>query len=384
MENNSTSSSMVGGAVVGLDLSDVSSTFVVIDAETGEIVEEGSVATNRADLKKVFGCRPACHVAIEAGAHSPWISRLLTELGHEVIVANPRRVALINRNNRKSDRMDAIVLARLARFDRELLFPIEHRGEEAQLDLALLRTRDFLVTNRTRSINYVRNLVKSFGEQIPKCSSEAFPVRAAECLPQELSELLMPLLEEVSTLTARIQEMERKVEELIETKYREALLVKQVKGVGPITSLAFVLTLEEVSRFQTSRDVPAYLGLTPGRRQSGASDPEMHITKAGDAFLRKLLIQASHYILGPFGEPSDLRTWGLRLAGQTESSSRSRKRGKKQQSNDAAKRAVTAVARKLAVLLHHLWRTGETYEPLRQERRQSVTPGRVAETSGAA
>ena len=359
MKKNSTESNgEVQQQVIGLDLSDEASTYVVIACDTGEIVEEGSVYTTRAAMAKRFGSRPAARVVIEAGSQSAWVSRLLTDLGHEVIVANPRQVALIARSKHKSDRLDAITLARLGRIDPALLHPIKHRGKDAQLDLAMLRSRDFLVTERTRYVNHVRGVVKTFGESIPNCSTEAFPARAEGVLAEDLRELVAPCLENIATLTAQIKVLDDKVKRLADQKYSEALALKQIKGVGPIISLAFVLTIEEPERFSVSRDVPAYLGLTPGLRQSGASNPQLHITKAGDAFLRKLLVQGAQYILGPFGEDCDLRRWGLKLCGQPE-------KGKNKVSQRAKKRAVTAVARKLAVLLHTLWRRGDPYEPLR-------------------
>jgi transposase len=135
----------------------------------------------------------------------------------------------------------------------------------------------------------------------------------------------------------------------------EVALLRQVKGVGPLISLTFVLTLDDPQRFRRSRDVGCFLGLRPGRRNSGRSEPQLHISKEGDRYLRTLLVQGAHYILGPLGEDSDLRRWGLKLA----------QRGGK----NAKKRAVVALARKLAVLLHKLWVSGEVYEPLRNNRK---------------
>jgi len=344
-----------GTAVIGLDVSDDQSTYVGLDTD-GAVVEEGKVTTTRTGLEKRFGGRGGgCLVAIEAGTHSPWVSRLLAELGCQVLVANPRQIALIYRNRRKSDRLDATNLARLARSDPELLHPLVHRGRQAQEDLAVLRSRDALVRSRTQLINHVRGVVKSAGERLPSWSAESFHHKAARQLPAGLEAALSAVIEQVAQLTASIKKYDEKVEELAQKRYPEALAVRQPNGVGPITSLAFVLTLEDAHRFSSSRDVPAYLGLTPARRQSGASDPELPISKAGDVFLRRLLVQAAHYIIGPFGKDSDLRRWGLRLAGPAVGKG----------SKSRRKRAVIAVARKLAVLLHSLWVSGEVYEPLR-------------------
>jgi transposase len=345
---------------IGLDLADKESTFVGIDGKA-RLVEEGKVATTPGGLGKAFGSRDRCRIALEAGTHSLWVDRLLREMGHEVIVANPREVPLIYRNKRKSDKLDATALGRLARSDPELLHPIKHRGKQAQIDLAVLRARDGLVAARTQLVNLVRGTVKSYGERLPRCSTKSFPTKAAAALPADLSPALTPVIEQIAELTRRIDQYDEEIKRLTAERYPEAGALQQVKGVGPITSLAFVLTIEDPGRFETSRDVGAYLGLTPGRRQTGESDPEMHITKAGDVFLRKLLVQAAQYILGPFGSDCDLRRWGLCLAGTPASAEGQPRKGSRQRK----KRAIVAVARKLAVLLHALWRNGEVYEPLR-------------------
>jgi transposase len=163
---------------------------------------------------------------------------------------------------------------------------------------------------------------------------------------------LEPLLETVDHLTRTIRRMDREIERLGQERYPETQLLRQVTGVGPITALYYVLTLEDPNRFAKSRSVGAYLGLCPKQRDSGTQQPQLRITKAGDVLLRRLLVNAAQYILGPFGPDTDLRRAGLRMA----------ERGGKA----AKKRAVVAVARRRAVLLHRLWVTGEEYESLRQ------------------
>lgn len=353
--------------VIGLDLADRHSTYVALDAD-GRIVAEDKVATTCAGLQKLFGGGACWRIALEVGTHSPWVSALLAELGHEVIVANPRQVALIYRNQRKSDRLDAINLARLARSDPQLLRPITHRSKEAQTALAILRSRDVLVANRTQLVNHVRNCVKSAGHRLMSCTTEAFHTKAAPGIPEELRPALAAVVDQIASLTASIHRYDQEIERLIEEHYPEAQVLRQINGVGPITSLAYVLTIEDPARFQASRDVAAYLGLTPGKRQTGASDPELHITKAGDMFLRRLVVQAAHYIIGPFGTDCDLRRWGLRLAGLPVEGEGKKTRGGKRRK----KRAIVAVARKLTVLLHVLWRNGEVYEPLRRPQRKEA------------
>jgi transposase len=338
------------GQFVGLDISDKQGTFVVL-ADDGGIVEEGKVVMTPAGLCRCFEGREPLRVALEAGTHSPWASRTLTAMKHEVIVANPRQLPLIFRSNRKNDRLDALSLAKLARLDPELLHPITHRSAQAQQDLAVLHSRDVLVTSRAALINHVRGVVKSVGERLPSCSVEAFVRKAAGKIPDGLRPALTPVIDMIAELSKRIVGYDQEIERLACERYPAAAGLRQVNGVGPITSLAFVLTLEDPRRFRRSRNVGPYLGLTPRRDQSGSSDPQLHITKAGDTFLRKLLTECAHYILGPFGADCDLRRWGLKLAGTS--------------SQKARKRAITAVARKLAVLLHRLWLTGEVYQPLR-------------------
>jgi len=240
--------------VFGLDLSDTEATYVGLDSDA-RIIEEGKLTLTRMGLEKFFFGKDRSLVAIEAGTHSPWVSRLLGERGHDVLVANPRQLPLIYRNRRKSDRLDAITLARLARSDPELLHPLVHRGQQAQEDLAVLRSRDALVSTRTLLINHVRGVVKSAGERLPKCSSESFHRQARAHLPLGLEAALGPVIEQIGQLTTSIDGYDQKIEQLAQERYPEAQQVRQPNGVGPITSLAFVLTLEDPRRFATSRDV---------------------------------------------------------------------------------------------------------------------------------
>lgn len=333
---------------IGMDLGDRSSRYCVLNEE-GEVVVEGSVATTKKGLHQVFGALPRCRVALEVGTHSPWVSRQLAALGHEVVVANARRVRLISESTRKDDQLDARTLARLARIDPQLLSPIQHRSAEAQADLMRVRARAALVEARTALINSARGLVKSYGERLGKCSSERVSEELSLELSPELRGALGPLLAEIETLTERIKDYDRQIETVARERYPEVEQLKQVSGVGTLIALTYVLTLEDPLRFRRSREVGCYVGLRPKRRDSGDSHPQLRITKEGDRYLRKLLVQAAHYILGPFGPDCDLRRWGLKLAA----------RGGK----NAKKRARVAVARKLAVLLHRLWVSGEVYEP---------------------
>jgi transposase len=345
------------GEAIGLDLSDKSATFAVVDA-MGNVSGEGKIVLTDASLRKAFGERQPTRIAIEVGTHSPWVSRLLEELGHEVIVANARQVKLISQSKRKNDREDATILARLARLDPALLKPIRHRGPQAQADLALLRARDGLVRTRVLLVNLVRGQVKSLGGRIPRCSTAAFATKAQSHIPVELQPALLPTLALIGQLTQQIKASEEQLER-VARRYREVEVLRQIKGVGPLTALAYVLVIEEPQRFTNSRSAGAFVGLTTRQNQSGEQAPQLRITKAGDELLRRLLVQSANYILGPFGPDCDLRRWGLKLAGSSGNKIRRHK-------------AVIAVARKLAVLLHRLWVDGLVYEPLRGEVREAA------------
>jgi transposase len=340
---------------IGLDLGDRSSFYCVLNS-SGEVIQEERVATSPETMKKRFEKMPASRIALETGTHSPWVSRLLSELGHEAIVAHSRNVRLIGASRRKDDRLDAQALARLARIDPQLLSPIQHRSAQAQADLTVIRARHALVRARTALVCAARGLTKSFGERIRGRNPKGFGLATTEALGPQLKVALAPLLSALEAITARIREYNVQIEKLAEESYPEVALLKQVKGVGTLIALTYILTLEDPRRFRKSRDVACYVGLQPGRRNSGQSEPQLHITREGDSYLRTVLVQGAQHILGPFGEDSDLRRWGLKLA------ERGGKRGKS--------RAIIAVARKLAVLLHHLWISCEEYEPLHNTRKR--------------
>ena len=323
--------------------------YCLLDGD-GEILEEGKLRTSEAALRDRFDtCE--CRVIVEAGTHSPWISRLFAAFGQEVIVANPRKVRLIAQSTRKNDRADAETLARLGRVDPRLLSPIRHRTEQAQTDLATIRARSALIASRTLLINHVRGAVKSAGARLPGCDAQSFHRRVKGSLPGDLLSAMNPLIAAIEKLSEEIAIVDRRVIELAATRYPEAKVLQQVAGVGPLISLTFLLTIGDPARFKRSREVGPYLGLVPRQRESGDHAPELHISKAGDSYLRSLLVSGAHYILGHRGPDTDLRRWGLQ-----------RSLGSK----SAKKRAIVAVARRLAVLLHRLWVTGEVYEPFRR------------------
>ncbi len=283
--------------------------------------------------------------------HSPWTSRFLESLGHRVLVANPRKVRAIYQNNRKSDRKDAEMLARIARSDESLLHPVKHVSEDMQRDLLQIKLRDNLVRQRVDIISSVRFTLKGLGVRLPSPSSECFARKARIKLESEHPDLLA-LVEAslcvLDTMTEQIRRLEKSIERMAVEKYPEAEFLTQVGGVGLLTSLTFILTVGDPTRFPRKRDVGAFLGLVPGRDQSGDTDKQLRITKAGNRYLRKLLVGCAQYILGQFGPDTALRRKGLKLA----------ERGGPR----AKRKAVVAVARNLAVLLLTLWHDEAIYQ----------------------
>ena len=334
---------------VGVDLGDKWSNFCILGLD-GEKLTEGQLQTTQPDFAEFFQSLATARVVMEVGTHSAWARDVVAGCGHEVLVANPRQMEGPKRRKRKNDRIDAHKLARVGRMDPQSLFPVHHRSVGVRQDLVAVRARHAAVAVRKDLINATRGLVKSMGGRLPKCSTASFPHKVEDALPAAVREVLQPLVQLVETLGNCIKAYDETIDKLGNEKYPHTKLLRQVKGVGPITALAYVLTLENPERFPQSRDVGPYLGLVPKQEDSGDRQPQLRITKMGDMMVRQLLVGSAHYILGPFGPDTDLRRYGLRLS----------ERGGK----NAKKRAVVAVARKLAVLLHRLWVSGEVYEPL--------------------
>lgn len=344
---------------IGLDVGDRNIHYCVLDAAR-DVVTRGAMKTSPAALSKTLAPFGGARVVLEAGSQSPWMSRQLRGEGFDVHVADPRRVQLISKDPRKTDRRDAEVLARLESGMPELLGNVHHRGEQAQADLSIIRARDLLVRMRTMTVQQVRSISKAFGVRLPTTSTSAFPNKVAELLPDVLLPAMKPLFDLVTDLTKKIREFNRLLGQVAKERYPEVAVLQQVNGIGPVTATALALTIDDPQRFTDSRCVGSWLGLCPRSHASGDSDPQLRVSKAGDGYLRRLLVQCSHYILGPFGKDCDLRRFGLRLVA----------RG----GRGAKKRAGVAVARKLGVLLHRLWRDGLVYEPLHNANREAACP----------
>ena len=338
------------GTFIGVDLGDTKHAVCVTDKD-GVVLEEFSLINDRDELLALAERFPEATVALEVGTHSPWISRLLLAGGMNVIVANARKLRAIYQNERKCDALDARMLAKLVRVDPDLLSPIQHGSEQAQKDLMIIKLRDTLVRQRVNIILSIRGLLKSIGLRAPACSSTSFCKRIGDYLKNhpEAQEALRPCLPALEEVTSQIKTYEKRIARAASDHHPQAEKFQQIPAVGPITSLAFILTIEDPKRFEDPRDAGAWLGLVPRRDQSGDTDKQLPISKAGNPYLRRLLVQGAQYLLGHYGPDSALRRHGLKLAA----------RGGKA----AKKKAVIAVARKLAVMMVAMWKRGSSYEP---------------------
>lgn len=331
---------------IGIDVGDQRSHSCVVDASR-TVLEEFSFATAELERCRKLRREP-CQIILEVGPHSRWMQKSLERLGHTVRVVDARKIQLISRSNTKTDKRDARTLAQLGAGVPELLGDIKHRSEQAQADLTVLLTRDHFIQLRTATINRVRGVLKSTGVKVPRMSTKVFHARVDKLVPARLQSGVLPLLEELKTLHQRIRALDKEIGSIAE-RYPAVAKLIAVQGVGTLTALAFVLSLDDPSRFRKSRDVGPFIGLTPRKRASGEADPQLSITRSGNPYLRRILVQAAHYILGPFGPDCLLRCHGMRIHASG---------GK-----HAKKRAAVAVARKLAVVLHRLWMSETPYDP---------------------
>lgn len=352
---------------VGVDVSDKTSRWTAVDLSTGERVR-GEMKTTKEGLRQCFEEVARCTVVLEAGMHSYWMQRELRQLGHRAAVVDPAILdQRLGKKRRRNDSKDADGLCDVAvDIDRPWVKTIWQRPEQCQRDLALMRARDAVVRSRAVNVTAARGLVKQFGERVSDCSVESFPKHARQELSRETLELLEPLLWTIEQLNAAVAEYDRRVHAYL-ARRPEASVLLTIPGVGEITVGFFLALIADARRFKHSRDVAAYIGLVAGLDQSGEHDPQLHITRAGDPLMRKVLLQAAHFIMSTRGQDSTLRRWALALAGDGKSRIRKRK-------------AAVALARKLAVLLHRMWVTGEAFDPFRglPETEQETTTEAVA------
>jgi len=322
---------------IGIDLGDTSHEACILN-QAGKVTATTTLLNCRSELEVFSAQNKRGKIILEAGTHSPWISRLFEELGHKVLVANPRKLGAIYKSDNKTDERDAEMLARIGRLDPKLLHAVQHSSLQQQRDRKVVDNREALVGVRTKLIHYVRSSLKSFGVFLPKGTSAATFAKITKAhLSEEDYTLFESAIQTIADLSERIKEADKQIEALIEQDYPQALRLQQVTGVGPITSLTFVLTIGDPDRFKKAAHVGPFLGLVPKRDQSGDSDKALRITKAGDHQLRRLLVACAHYVLSKNGPDCTLKRSGLKRVKSDEKTNK--------------KKAVVKTARKLAVLL---------------------------------
>jgi transposase len=332
---------------IGCDLGDRETTICTLSAE-GKVTQRAQVKTDRDSLMRWFRSRPKAHVVMEVGTHSPWISGLAQASGHRVTVINPHEFKLISDSRRKCDQEDAELLARAVRADLGLVRPVAHRSEKTRADLTLLRTRDLLVRERTKLVSHVRGTLKSFGVKPGTSSPETFHERVAPFVPEPLKLALEPVLNHLAQLGQTLKRLDEGVEQTAKKHEKVVELLSSVPRVGTLTALTFCLVVEDPRRFKKSRDLGAYVGLAPARRQSGDSEAQLGISKAGDSLLRRMLVQCAHQMMFKNAPDSALKRWGVAKA--------------KSGGKNGKKRMAVALARKVAVVLHRIWVTGESFK----------------------
>lgn len=345
--------------IIGIDLSDIKHQICVLNKD-GETLVEKTISNNYSGIERLSKDYPHALIAMEVGTHSPWISNYLKELGHEVIVANARKLRAIYCNERKSDKRDAQMLAKLARVDRELLYPIQHGSLKNLENRQRIALRDNLVKQRVGLVNSVRFSLKSLGLRLNSPSTASFAAYAKKALVKHTNtlEIVAPLLKVIETMSEEIKKLDLYVKTVMTAQLPATKQLIQVPGVGALSAVSFILAIDDPHRFKDSRNVAAYLGLVPRRDQSGEVDKQLAISKAGNKQIRTLLVQCAQYIMRPSSPDSDLKRHGMRIA---ERGGRISKR-----------KAIVAVARKLSVVLLTLWQNENDYIPLRNAQRHTA------------
>ncbi len=330
---------------IGFDLGKVNSQICIITL-AGELIER-RISTSRESLTKLLGSRPPAHILIEAATESEWVARHLEGLGHEVLVADPNFAPMYATRSRrvKTDKRDARTLAEACRLG---AYRPAHRTSDKQRHIrAKLAVREALVRSRAKYISLIRALLRRDGLRIAAGTARCFSVRLADlATTPELRTEIRPLLDLLHSLNAQIKQADEELVQLV----REDPVIKRlttVPGVGPVTAVCFVATLDDITRFPDARQARAYLGLVPTEYSSGERQQRGRINKAGPNRARYLLVEAAWSILRHRSPATaDLYRWATAIR---------ERRG--------TKVAVVALARKLAGILFAMWRDATEFQP---------------------
>ena len=328
---------------IGLDLHKRESQLCIL-TDDGEVVER-RIVTSRERFTAVLGGQPRARILLEASTESEWVARHLESLGHEVIVADPNFAPMYATRRRgvKTDRRDARTLAEACRLS---AYRAIHRASAAQRHVrAQLAVRDALIRTRTRYVSVVRALTRRDGLRLASGGPEHLEAKlAALPLAPPLQAEIAPLRVVLAPLNAQIDHADA---QLAATAAGDPLFarLRTAPGIGPVTAVAFVATLDDVRRFRTAHQVEGYLGLTPREYSSGERQQRGRISKTGNPRMRALLVEAAWRVLrtkDPAAAP--LRAWADGIA---------QRRGRSI--------AAVALARRLAGILYAMWRDGKDY-----------------------
>ena len=333
---------------IGMDLGNEKHAVCALD-QAGKVLWRRDVANTPEALRPFFKENAGATVAMETGLCCRWISALAKSCGCEVLVGNARRLAAIWQSKQKNDENDALMLARLARADRELFHPVELRDDERHEMVQILELREVAVSQRTQAVNSVRGLCKALGVFIPKCDASCFHKVAKDAIPADRAWKFKPMIRHLKEIAATVRRYDAMLEKYARSHFKEEVeLLQTIPSVGPVTSCAFVAHISDPRRFGSARDAGAYFGLTPGQDQSGDRDAPKRITKTGSTLMRHLLVTAANYILRESSPDTALKRHGERIC----------ERGGKV----ARRKAKTAVARKLAVTMLAMLKSGKPYD----------------------
>lgn len=355
---------------IGLDLGNTFNKAVGLDAG-GNVVLREDLRNDAATMKAFFEAHRGATVAMETGTHCRWIAALAAECGCHPVVGNARKLRLISESSRKNDWADAQKLARLCRSDRSLLHPVELHDDRHHRLYQLLRQRDALVSMRTALVNQLRGFAKAGGTMLPRCDARSF-LSLRDSMPPEFLRDFKPLLKTLEDLAKRIAAAEAILAEFVRRHFRKTdELLQTVPGVGPVASAAFIALVPDPGRFKSAREAGPYFGLVPKQDQSGDGDRPCRITHEGSSFMRKTLVNAANALLRKSARDTALKRFGERL-------------GRRGQGKVVRRKAKVALARKLAVTMLAMARSGEDYrdapapEPAEATGLASVRSGRAS------
>lgn len=327
----------------GIDLASKSSAICILGSN-GEILFEGACPTDEDGFRQALKSWRTLHCVIEASPLSEWVARMLESLGHEVVVIDPRRAKAIITSKKKTDKLDARNLARMGRTG--WYTQVHRKTEEARLLRSHLKARKGLIDAQRQQNNRIRGLLRAHGIKVGQVSSGRFEGHVDKLVRRKCPALITairPLLDLWVSIRESLTVMTKGVKQMAKQDATCQLLMS-APGVGPMVASAYVATIDDPSRFRRGAQVAAYLGLVPSIIQSGESEYRGRITKEGDRLLRWLLVEAAHVLLTRSGTDSALKRWGKRL-----------------EKREGSSKAKVAVARKLAIVLHRIWLTGEPY-----------------------